>query len=47
MAVTVAMAGWRERFQRAIRESAFVLLVPVAGYLLVACLLLAHIQPVR
>ncbi len=36
MAVSVAMAGWRERFQRALRESAFVLLVPVAVYLLVS-----------
>ncbi len=36
MATTVAMLGWRDRFQKAIRESAFVLLVPVAGYLLVA-----------
>ena len=36
MAVSVAMAGWRERFHRALRESAFVLLVPVAAYLLVA-----------
>lgn len=32
------MAGWRERFQRAVRESAFVLLLPVAAYLLVALL---------
>ncbi len=36
MAVSVAKLGWRDRFQKAIRESAFVLLVPVAGYLLVA-----------
>ncbi len=36
MATTVAMLGWRDRFQKAIRESAFVLLVPLAGYLLVA-----------
>jgi len=33
---TVATLSWRDRFQKAIRESAFVLLVPVAGYLLVA-----------
>ncbi|MGE4072083.1 MAG: DNA translocase FtsK [Lysobacterales bacterium] len=36
MAMTVAMMGWRDRFQRAIRESAFVLLVPLAAYLLVS-----------
>ncbi|MFO1495181.1 MAG: DNA translocase FtsK 4TM domain-containing protein [Lysobacterales bacterium] len=36
MAVSMAMAGWRERFQRALRESAFVLLLPLAAYVLVA-----------
>jgi len=30
------MSGWGNRFQRALRESAFVLLVPVAAYLLLA-----------
>jgi S-DNA-T family DNA segregation ATPase FtsK/SpoIIIE len=30
------MTGWGDRFQRALRESAFVLLVPVAAYLLVS-----------
>ncbi len=38
MASSLAMIGWRERFQRAIRESAFVLLVPMAAYLFLALL---------
>ena len=33
MASSLAMIGWRDKFQRAVRESAFVLLMPVAAYL--------------